>query len=48
MKIEELAKLMGKTQEEMEEMLKKDDMIELKLSERKQKEQKDTGEIKTI
>ena len=35
MKIEDLAKLMGKTKMEIEEMLKRDDVIELNLNERK-------------
>lgn len=34
MKVEDLAKLMGKTRWEVEEMLKKSDVIELNLNER--------------
>jgi hypothetical protein len=34
MKIEELAELMGKSVSEVQDMLKKDDVIELNLSER--------------
>ena len=34
MKIEDLAKIMGKTKWEVEEMLKKSDVIELNLNER--------------
>ncbi len=33
MKIDELAKLMGKTREEVEDILKKNDVIELNLNE---------------
>ncbi len=35
MKIEDLAELLGKTRAEIEEILKNNDIIELKLSERK-------------
>ncbi len=35
MKIEDLAELMGKTRFEVEEMLKREDVIELNLNERK-------------
>ena len=37
MRIEDLAKLLGKTRTEVEEMLKAQDVIELNLSERKPK-----------
>ena len=37
MRIEELAKLLGKTRTEVEEMLNAQDVIELNLSERKSK-----------
>ena len=46
MKIEELAKLMGKTRFEIEEMLKKDDVIELNLNERKQKNYREDDELR--
>jgi hypothetical protein len=36
MKIEELASLMGITKEELEKKLKSDDVIELKLTEKKE------------
>ncbi len=41
MKIEDLAELLGKTRVEMEEILKNNDIIELKLSERKLKHKED-------
>lgn len=37
MKIEDLAQVMGKTRKEVEEMLNKQEIIELNLSERKPK-----------
>ena len=37
LKIEDLAKVLGKTRWEVEEMLRRDDIIELNLSERKSK-----------
>jgi len=37
LRIEDLAKMLGKTRTEIEEMLKAQDVIELNLSERKQK-----------
>ena len=37
MRIEDLAKMLGKTRTEIEEMLKAQDVIELNLSERKSK-----------
>ena len=37
MKIEDLAKIMGKTKWEVEEMLRKSDVIELNLNERRQR-----------
>ncbi len=39
MKIDDLAELLGKRRWEVEEMLKKQDVIELNLSERKSKRQ---------
>ena len=41
MKIEDLAELLGKTRIEVEEMLKKQDIIELNLSERKSRRNED-------
>ena len=41
MRIEELAELLGKTRYEVEEMLKKNDTIELNLSERRQRRKED-------
>ena len=46
MKIEELAELLGKSRWEVEEMLKKNDIIELKLSERKPRCSKEDDELK--
>ena len=37
---------MGKTKREVEEMLRKDDVIELNLSERKSNFERDDGELK--
>ena len=48
MNIEDLTMLLGKSRQEVEGMLKSDDVIELKLKERKQKEENDSGEIKVI
>ena len=46
MRIEELAKLLGKTKLEIEEMLRKDDVIELNLNERKSKHCKENDDLK--
>ena len=46
MKIGDLAKLMGKTKFEIEEMLKKNDVIELNLNERKSKQRKEDNELR--
>ncbi|MBI2558886.1 hypothetical protein HYW20_06190 [Candidatus Woesearchaeota archaeon] len=41
LKIEDLAKLLGKTSMEVEEMLRKQDVIDLNLNERKSKREDD-------
>jgi|TARA_Y100000310_G_scaffold22935_2_gene21907 plasmid maintenance system antidote protein VapI len=46
LKIEELAELLGKKRWEVEEMLKNNDVIELKLSERKSKYNKEEDELR--
>lgn len=46
MKIEDLAELLGKSKLEVEEMLKNNDIIELKLSERKPRRGKENDELK--
>jgi hypothetical protein len=46
--IEDLAVLMGKTKEEVEELLKTEEVIELNLKERNQKEVKDSGKIELL
>ena len=46
MKIEDLVELFGKTRIEIEEMLKKNDIIELNLSERKSRHIKDEEDFK--
>ena len=48
MKLDELALLMNKSKQELEEMLKQNDIIELNLTERTNKEIKDTGGIKIV
>ena len=48
MKLEELAFLMRKSKEELEEMLKQNDMIELKLTEKCNREIKDIGGIEIL
>ena len=48
MKIEDLATLMGKTEDEVKEILKQNDVIELKLTEKKTKQTKENGNIETI
>lgn len=45
MKIEDLADLLGKTRLEVEELLKNNDVIELKLSERRQR-RRENDELK--
>ena len=46
MKIDELAKLLGKNRWEVEEMLNRDDVIELNLNERKQRMNKEDDELR--
>lgn len=46
LKIEELAELLGKTKLEVEEMLNSNDIIELKLSERKARRSKENDDLK--
>ena len=46
MKIEDLAELLGKAKWEVEEMLKGSDVIELNLSERKSRHDKDEDDLK--
>jgi len=46
MKIDDLVKLMGKTRMEVEEMLNNNDVIELKLSERKAKQKENFDDLK--
>ena len=48
MNIEDLTILLGKSRQEVEEMLKSSDIIELNLRERKQKEVNDSGNIEII
>ena len=49
MNVDDLAQLMGKSKEEVEAMLKNEDVIELKLTERKGKEKKSNeGTIKAL
>ena len=48
MKIEHLAFLMGKTREEVADMLKSNEVIEINLKETKQREVKDSGKIEVI
>jgi|TARA_Y100000031_G_scaffold155615_2_gene206935 hypothetical protein len=48
MKLEELANLMGKTKEEVEQILEENDVIELKLTERKGSETKDKGNLNIL
>ena len=45
MNLDELALLMGKTRRQLEEDLKKNDVIELKLVERERREESDGGNI---
>jgi len=46
LKIEELAKMLGKTRMEIEEILKSSDVIELNLSERKSKQRDEDDELR--
>ena len=46
MKIDELAKLLDKTRMEIEEILKNNDVIELKLSERKARQKEKFDDLK--
>ena len=46
MRIEDLAELLGKTKLEIEDMLRKNDVIELNLNERKSKHYKENDELK--
>lgn len=48
MKLEDLAVLMGKTVDEVKEILKQEDVIELNLSEKKNKVQKENGNVELI
>ncbi|MCH7974134.1 MAG: hypothetical protein IH949_09660 [Bacteroidetes bacterium] len=48
MKIEDIALLMGKTRQEMEEMLKQNDIIELNLTEKNNRKIRESGEIKIV
>lgn len=48
MKIEDLAVLMGKTIDEVKKILEQEGIIELKLSEKKNKELKESGSIELI
>ena len=45
MNLDDLASLMGKTRRQLEEDLKKSDVIELKLVERERREDNDEGNI---
>lgn len=46
LKIEDLAKLLGKTRTEVEDILKSNDVIELNLSERKSKQRNEDDELR--
>lgn len=48
MKLDELASLMGKTKDELIEQLRQNDVIELRLTERVNKETKDYGSIEVL
>lgn len=48
MKIEDLAALMKKTKKETEEMLKENDVIELKLTEKNSQKAREVGEVKIV
>lgn len=45
MKLDDLAYLLGKSRRQLEEELKKTDVIELKLDERDYREERDSGSI---
>lgn len=46
LKIEELARLMGKTRYEMEKMLKENDVIELNLNEKRHSHREEEDELR--
>ncbi|GAJ07328.1 unnamed protein product [marine sediment metagenome] len=48
MKLDDLALLMGKTREELEEILKQNSIIELNLTEKGNREIKDNGSIEVL
>ena len=48
MKLDDLALLLGKTRSQLEEELNRNDVIELKLTERADKEEIDEGSIKLL
>ena len=48
MNLDDLAVLMGKTKEEVREILKHNDIIELKLTEKETKETKENGKIESL
>ena len=48
MRLEDLASLMNKTKEELEEILKHNEVIELKLNDKTNKETKDIGGIEIL
>ena len=48
MKLDELASLVGKTKDELIEQLKQTDVIELRLTEKADKEIKDNGSMEII
>lgn len=48
MNLDDLAVLMGKTKEEVREILEHNDIIELKLTEKKTKETKENGKIESL
>ena len=48
MNLEDLAVLMGKTKEEVMDILEHNEVIELKLTEKKTKETKENGKIESL
>lgn len=48
MNLDELALLMGKTRRQLEEDLKRNDVIELKLVERERRQENDEGNITVL
>ena len=48
MNLDDLAVLMGKTKEEVKDILEHNEVIELKLTEKKAKEAKENGKIETM